>query len=258
MYKIIGNFVEIDCIMKQKYALVTGGARGIGRAICLKLAEMGYPVIVGCHSNLNAAQEVCDAIARMGGSASVMKFDVGNKTEVETALGEWEQSHPDDYIACLVNNAGVAHDNLMFMMTDSDWESVMNTSVNGLFYVTRYLLPKMMARGHGGHIVNMSSLSGLKGLAGQTNYCAAKAAVIGATRALAQETASRNVTVNAVAPGFITTDMTKDLPEEELKKMIPMKRFGKPEEVAELVGFLCSDKASYITGEVISINGGLY
>lgn len=244
--------------MAQKYALVTGGSRGIGRAVCLKLAEMGSPVIVGFCSNQTAAQEVCDTIHMMGGNASLLRFDVGNKEEVETALNSWEQSHPDDYIAYLVNNAGISRDNLMFMMTDEDWNSVINTSVNGLFYVTRSLLPKMMARGHGGRIVNMSSLSGLKGLAGQTNYCAAKAAIIGATRALAQETASRNVTVNAVAPGFIATDMTKNLPEEELKKMIPMKRFGKPEEVAELVGFLCSDNASYITGEVISINGGLF
>jgi 3-oxoacyl-[acyl-carrier protein] reductase len=219
---------------------------------------MGYPVIVGYCSNENAAREVCDLIAQNGGNAAALQLDVCDKEAVEAALTDWEQKHPDDYIAYLVNNAGVSRDNLMFMMTDDDWDTVIRTSVNGLFYVTRFLLPKMMARGRGGRIVNMSSLSGLKGLAGQTNYCAAKSAVIGATRALAQETASRNVTVNAVAPGFIATDMTKDLPEEELKKMIPMKRFGKPEEVAELVGFLCSDKASYITGEVISINGGLF
>lgn len=244
--------------MGVKYALVTGGSRGIGRAISLKLAQMGIPVIVGFQSNEAAAVEVCDRIAELGGEASFLKFDVSSKEEVEAALGSWEESHPDDYIAYLVNNAGVARDNLMFMMTDEDWDSVLGTSVNGLFYVTRYLLPKMMARGHGGRIVNMSSLSGLKGMAGQTNYCAAKSAVIGATRALAQETAARNVTVNAVAPGFIATDMTKDLPEDDLKKMIPMKRFGQPEEVAELVGFLCSDKAGYITGEVISINGGLF
>lgn len=242
----------------MKYALVTGGSRGIGRAVCLKLAEMGYPVIVGYCSNENAAREVCDLIAQNGGHAAALQLDVCDKEAVEAALTDWEQKHPDDYIAYLVNNAGISRDNLMFMMTDDDWDTVIRTSVNGLFYVTRFLLPKMMARGRGGRIVNMSSLSGLKGLAGQTNYCAAKSAVIGATRALAQETASRNVTVNAVAPGFIATDMTKDLPEEELKKMIPMKRFGKPEEVAELVGFLCSDKASYITGEVISINGGLF
>lgn len=224
----------------------------------MKLARMGIPVIVGFQSNEAAAAKVCEAIAGIGGDASCLKFDVSNREDVEKALGSWEESHPDDYIAYLVNNAGVTRDNLMFMMTDEDWNSVLGTSVNGLFYVTRYLLPKMMARGHGGRIVNMSSLSGLKGMAGQANYCAAKAAVIGATRALAQETAARNVTVNAVAPGFIATDMTKDLPEEELKKMIPMKRFGRPEEVAELVGFLCSDSAAYITGEVISINGGLF
>ena len=244
--------------MSTRYALVTGGSRGIGRAVCLKLAGMGIPVLIGYRSNKDAAEEVCDMILHNGGQASIICLDVSDKNSVETALGTWEISHPDDYIAYLVNNAGITHDSLMFMMTDDDWDSVIRTSVNGLFYVTRYLLPKMMARGHGGHIVNMSSLSGLKGMAGQTNYCAAKSAVIGATRALAQETASRNVTVNAVAPGFISTDMTKNLPEEELKKMIPMRRFGRPEEVAELVGFLCSDKASYITGEVISINGGLF
>lgn len=244
--------------MGVRYALVTGGSRGIGSAVCMKLARMGIPVIVGFQSNEAAAAKVCEAIAGIGGDASCLKFDVSNREDVEKALGSWEESHPDDYIAYLVNNAGVTRDNLMFMMTDEDWNSVLGTSVNGLFYVTRYLLPKMMARGHGGRIVNMSSLSGLKGMAGQANYCAAKAAVIGATRALAQETAARNVTVNAVAPGFIATDMTKDLPEEELKKMIPMKRFGRPEEVAELVGFLCSDSAAYITGEVISINGGLF
>lgn len=244
--------------MGVRYALVTGGSRGIGSAVCMKLARMGIPVIVGFQSNEAAAAKVCEAIAGIGGDASCLKFDVSSREDVEKALGSWEESHPDDYIAYLVNNAGVTRDNLMFMMTDEDWNSVLGTSVNGLFYVTRYLLPKMMARGHGGRIVNMSSLSGLKGMAGQANYCAAKAAVIGATRALAQETAARNVTVNAVAPGFIATDMTKGLPEEELKKMIPMKRFGRPEEVAELVGFLCSDSAAYITGEVISINGGLF
>ena len=182
---------------------------------------------MGYCSNENAAREVCNLIAQNGGNAAALQLDVCDKEAVKAALTDWEQKHPDDYIAYLVNNAGVSRDNLMFMMTDDDWDTVIRTSVNGLFYVTRFLLPKMMARGRGGRIVNMSSLSGLKGLAGQTNYCAAKSAVIGATRALAQETASRNVTVNAVAPGFIATDMTKDLPEEELKKMIPMKRFGR-------------------------------
>lgn len=241
----------------MKYALVTGGSRGLGKAICIKLSSMGIPVIINYQSNQAAAEEVLQAVRENGVDACIMKFDVSNKTEVEQNLGDWEAAHPDDYIAYLVNNAGVTRDNVMFMMTDEQWHDVMDISVNGMFYVTRYLLPKMMMRRHGGRIVNMSSLSGLKGLAGQSNYCAAKAAIIGATRALAQETAARSVTVNAVAPGFIETDMTKDLPKEELVKMVPMKRFGKPEEVAELVGFLCSDAAAYITGEVISINGGL-
>lgn len=241
----------------MKYALVTGGSRGLGKAICIKLSSMGIPVIINYQSNQAAAEQVLEAVRENGVDGCIMKFDVSKKDEVEQSLKAWEDAHPDDYIAYLVNNAGVTRDNVMFMMSDEQWHDVMDISVNGMFYVTRYLLPKMMMRRHGGRIVNMSSLSGLKGLAGQSNYCAAKAAIIGATRALAQETAARNVTVNAVAPGFIETDMTKDLPKEELVKMVPMKRFGKAEEVAELVGFLCSDAAAYITGETISINGGL-
>ena len=242
----------------MKYSLVTGGSRGLGRAICIKLASMGIPVIINYQSNQAAAEEVRDIILASGGQASLMKFDVSKQEEVTSALNSWEKEHPDDYIAYLVNNAGIRRDNVMFMMPDNDWHSVIDITVNGFFYVTRALLPKMMSRKHGGRIVNMTSLSGLKGMAGQTNYSAAKAAIIGATKSLAQEAAARNVTVNAVAPGFIETDMTRDLPQEELKQLVPMKRFGKPEEVAELVGFLCSDSASYITGEVISINGGLY
>ncbi len=241
----------------MRYALVTGGSRGIGRAICIKLSKMGIPVIVNYRSNREAAEEICGDICGNGGIASVLGFDVCDKEKVASALGSWEQEHPDDYIAYLINNAGVNRDGLMFMMSDEDWNSVLDVSVNGFFFVTRQLLPKMMMRGHGGRIVNISSLSGLKGMAGQVNYCAAKSAVIGATRALALETASRNVTVNAVAPGFIETDMTKSLPVDELRGTIPMGRFGKPDEVASLVGFLCSDDAAYITGQVISINGGL-
>ena len=242
----------------MKYALVTGGSRGLGKAVCLEIAGMGIPVIINFQSNETAAEEVKAAIEANGGHAELMKFDVSNQSEVENALEAWEESHPDDYIAYLVNNAGIRRDNVMFMMPDADWHSVINTSLDGFFYVTRKLLPNMMKRKHGGHIVNMASLSGLKGMQGQVNYSAAKAALIGATKALALEVAARNVTVNAVAPGFIDTDMTKELPQDELKQMIPMKRFGKPEEVAALVKFLLSDVASYITGEVISINGGLY
>lgn len=242
----------------MKYALVTGGSRGLGRAVCLKLAKMGIPVLINYQSNVTAAEEVKTLVQAEGVDAELIRFDVASKTEADEALACWEAEHPDDYIAYLVNNAGIRRDNVMFMMPETDWHEVLDVSLNGFFYVTRCLLPKMMMRKHGGRIVNMASLSGLKGMPGQVNYSAAKAALIGATKALAQEVALRNVTVNAVAPGFIETDMTKDLSQEELAKLVPMHRFGKPEEVAALVGFLLSDEASYITGEVISINGGLY
>lgn len=242
----------------MKYILVTGGSRGIGRSICVRLAKMGMPVIINYNSNKEAAQETQLLIEQDGGRAELLPFDVSNKQDVDEALDQWEAEHPDDYISILVNNAGIRRDNVMFMMSDDDWHQVLDTTLDGFFYITRRLLKHMMPRKRGGRIVNVASLSGVKGLPGQTNYSAAKAALIGATKALAQEVAPRNITVNAIAPGFIETDMTKELPVDELKKLIPVGRFGLPDEVAALVAFLASDDAAYITGEVININGGLY
>ena len=242
----------------MKYILVTGGSRGIGRAVCLRLAQMGMPVVVNYRLNGAAAIETKRLIEEQGGKAELLRFDVSNKEEVEAALDAWEAAHPDDYVAVLVNNAGVRRDNVMFMMSDDEWHCVLDTTLNGFFYLTRRLLKHMMPRRRGGRIINIASLSGIKGLPGQANYSAAKAGLIGATKALAQEVASRNVTVNASAPGFIDTDMTSSLPQDELKRLVPMGRFGRPEEVAAAVAFLASDEAAYITGEVININGGLY
>jgi len=241
----------------MKYALVTGGSRGIGRAICLKLSEMGYPVVINYVSNKDAALETKQLIEEKGKIAEILPFDVSSVEDVDNALSDWAEKHPEDYIAVLVNNAGIRQDTMMVFMQNQQWNDVIDTNLNGVFYVTRRLLKDMLTK-RNGRIINVVSLSGLKGLPGQTNYSAAKAAVIGVTKALAQEVGARKVTVNAVAPGFIATDMTKDLDESNLKAMIPAGRFGKPEEVAALVGFLASEDAGYITGEVISINGGLY
>lgn len=241
----------------MKYALVTGGSRGIGRAICTALAAKGYPVIINYASNEAAANETKALIEANGGTAELLPFDVSDEVSVDKALEGWADNHPDDYVGILVNNAGIRQDAMMIFMQNAQWRNVLDTSVNGFFFVTRRVLKDMLIK-RDGRIVNIVSLSGLKGMPGQTNYSAAKAAVIGVTKALAQEVAPRKVTVNAIAPGFIMTDMTKDLDEAELKKNIPLGRFGKPEEVASLVSFLTSDEAAYITGEVISINGGVF
>lgn len=242
----------------MKYALVTGASRGIGKAVALRLAKRGFSTIINYLNNHEAAEQVKREIEQEGGYAELLPFDASQPQQIEAAIDQWESAHPDEWISILVNNAGIRRDNVMFMMSNDDWHDVLDTNLNGFFYITRRLLKHMMPRRHGGRIINMASLSGIKGMAGQVNYSAAKAALIGATKALAQEVAPRNITVNAVAPGFIATDMTKELPEDELKKMIPAGRFGKAEEVAALVDFLTSDEAAYITGEVININGGLY
>lgn len=243
---------------KRKYALVTGGSRGIGRAICRQLAaDHGLAILVNYRSGKDAAQEVVEQIVAEGGQAEAIPFDVADAQAVNTALNAWRETHPDALIEVLVNNAGVTKDNLFVWMKPEEWSNVLDTSLNGFFHVTKALIQDMIVR-RSGRIINVASLSGVKGTPGQVNYSAAKGAVVAATKALAQEVAKRNITVNAVAPGFITTDMTKDLHEADLRKLVPANRFGTAVEVAHLVSFLASPKASYITGEVVNINGGIY
>lgn len=238
------------------YALVTGASRGIGRAVAERLAQDGYTVIINYHSNTAAAEDTKAAIEAAGGKAELLPFDVADGQAIETALSEWDAAHEGEHISVLVNNAGIRRDGLMVFMNEADWHDVMRTTTEGLYYITHHVLPGML-RARKGRIVNIASISGVSGLPGQTNYSAAKAALIGATKALSKEVAARKVTVNAVAPGFIATDMTADLDEGELKKTIPAGRFGQPEEVAALVSFLCSEEAAYITGQVIAIAGGM-
>jgi len=241
----------------MNYALVTGGSRGLGAAICRRLASQGLGIIINYRSNEAAAKEVAEEIAAAGGIAELLPFDVSSEESVDAALEKWEDAHSGDRITVLVNNAGIREDNLLIFMQTEQWHKVIDTTLNGFFFVTRRVLKGMLTKRFG-RIINIASLSGLKGLPGQANYSAAKAALIGATKALAQEVAPRKVTVNAVAPGFIRSDMTKDLDEESLKKLVPLGRFGEADEVAALVAFLASEESSYITGETISINGGLY
>jgi len=243
--------------LKVKYALITGGSRGIGRTSCAKLAEQGYAILINCRSNVEEALKTLELVKEKGTTGEVLKFDVSNKEDVESVLGGWIEANKDKPIEVLVNNAGIRDDALMVFMNDDQWKSVLGTSLDGFYYVTKLVVHDMLVRRYG-RIVNVVSLSGIRGMPGQTNYSAAKSGVIGATKALAQEVAKRGITVNAVAPGFIRTDMTKELKENELKALIPMQRFGEPEEVADAIAFLASPKASYITGSVISINGGLY
>lgn len=240
-----------------KYALVTGGSRGIGKAVCEELASMGYRILVNYRSHTEEAEKTLETIRSKGSDGLLMKFDVGNQAETDEVLGGWIEKNPDDVIEVLVNNAGIRKDNLLMLMPPEEWKAVMNISVDGFYNVTRLVLKGMIFNKYG-RIVNIVSLSGLKGLPGQTNYSASKAAVIGATKALAQEVGRRGITVNAVAPGFIKTDMTQDIKEADYKSVIPAGRFGEAKEVADTVCFLASTKASYITGEVICVSGGLY
>lgn len=241
----------------MKCALVTGGSRGIGRAICIKLGSLGYHILINFRSNLSEAELTLASIHKIKGTGELLPFNVGSKEDIENTLGLWIEAHKEDHIEVLVNNAGIKDDVLMMWMKDEQWENVMRTNLDSFFYITRLVLGDMLMKRYG-RIVNVVSLSGLKGLPGQTNYSAAKGGVISATKALAQEVGRRGITVNAVAPGFIKTDMTENISEKEMKALIPINRFGTSEEVAHLVAFLVSPESGYITGEVISINGGMY
>lgn len=238
-------------------ALVTGGSRGIGKAICIKMASLGYHVLINYKSNIAEAEDTLKTIRAANGAGELLPFDVSRKEEITDILGGWIETHKEDPIEVLVNNAGIKDDVLMMWMKDEQWENVLRTNLDSFFYITRLLLNSMLMKRYG-RIINVVSLSGQKGLPGQTNYAAAKGGVIAATKALAQEVGRRGITVNAVAPGFIKTDMTETISEKEMKAIIPVNRFGNPEEVAHAVAFLASPDSGYITGEVLSINGGMY
>lgn len=243
--------------MSIKYALITGAARGIGKAIALKLALDGYHILLNYKSNDAEAEKTLAEALASGGQGTLLKFDVSDRTQVTKVLGAWLSTNEGKVIEVLVNNAGIRSDALLMWLEPESWDSVLDTNLTSFYNVTKQLINQMLLNRYG-RIINIVSLSGLKGVPGQVNYSAAKAGVIGATKALAQEVGKRNITVNAVAPGYIRTDMTQDINEKEAKAMIPLNRFGEAHEVAELVSFLASPKASYITAEVISINGGLY
>lgn len=242
----------------MKCAIITGGSRGIGRAICEKLAvDSPYHILINYQSNEQAAQETLESVQRLGGTGQLLRFDVTDKEQTERVLSQWQEANKEAQVEVIVNNAGITRDGLFMWMPYEEWDKVLKTTLDGFYHVTHFFLQKML-RQRTGRIINVASVSGVKGTAGQVNYSAAKGALVAATKALAQEVAKRNITVNAVAPGFIQTDMTAALDEKELSKLIPMGRFGKVQEVADLVSFLASEKASYITGEVIHINGGIY
>jgi 3-oxoacyl-[acyl-carrier protein] reductase len=241
----------------MKCALITGGSRGIGRAICIKMAALGYYVLINYKSNTEEANKTLTLIKETGGNGELLQFDVADKLQIKGVLGTWIDDNGEKNIEVLVNNAGIREDSLMVWMEDEQWDNVLKTNLDSFFHITRLVLNSMLTQKYG-RIINIVSLSGIKGLAGQTNYSAAKAGVIGATKSLAQEVGRQGITVNALAPGFIKTDMTEDLDEKELKMLIPVRRFGLPEEVAHAAAFLASREAAYITGQVLSINGGLY
>lgn len=240
---------------KKKVALVTGASRGIGRAIALALATNGCHLLINYRSRRDEAQETLNLIESQGGTGELCPFDVADAAACEQAVAKILLTHPR--IDILINNAGIRQDALLVFMKPEQWAQVIATNLNSFFNVTQPVA-KQMALQRWGRIISIASTAGQTGVEGQANYSAAKAGVIGASKSLAREVAKRGVTVNVLAPGFIETEMTKDLPREQLLKQIPAGRFGKPEEVAAAAAFLCSDSAAYINGAVINVNGGVY
>jgi 3-oxoacyl-[acyl-carrier protein] reductase len=239
----------------ERVALVTGASKGIGRAICVELAKCGYHIIVNYKSDDEGASQTLDMVKKEGSDGRVMRFDVANFDETQNAMDDIKESFAS--IDVLINNAGITADGLFIMMPRRDWQAVIDTSLSGFYNLTKPVLEKMI-RQRQGVVVSIASVAGLLGNRGQANYSAAKAGLIGASRSVASEVARLGIRVNVVAPGLIETDMIKDAPVENIKTLIPMARIGQPQEVARVVRFLCSEDASYITGQVISVNGGMF
>lgn len=244
-------------MLKDKCAVVTGAAKGIGRAIAKKLAKLGANVVINYRNNEEEALKLLEEIKAIGGSGIIVKADISNFSDAETLIKRAQEEFGS--IDILVNNAGITKDNLILRMKEEDFDKVIDTNLKGVFNCIKHVTP-IMIKQRSGKIVNISSVVGVSGNAGQSNYAAAKAGIIGLTKSLAKELGSRGINVNAVAPGFIQTDMTEVLSEkvkEELKNNIPLKRLGTVEDVAELVSFLSSEASDYITGQVINVDGGM-
>lgn len=239
-----------------KEVLITGSSRGIGKACAIYLAKNGFDIVLHCNKNISKAEEVLTEIKEIGVNGRILQFDVKDRNTCREAISSDITTHGCYYGTVL--NAGIAKDNVFPIMEDEEWDDVINTNLGGFYNILKPIVMAMIEERIKGRIVAMSSISGLRGNRGQVNYSASKAGIIGAVKALSLELAKRKITVNAIAPGIIDTDMIQDIPQDEVKKLIPMKRFGKPEEVASLVNYLMSEDAGYITGQVISVNGGLF
>lgn len=239
-----------------KQILITGSSRGIGRASALYLAKNGFDIVLHCNNNTRMADELKNEIVSLGQNARVLQFDISKREECRKIITDDIEKNGIYYGVVL--NAGIAKDNVFPLLEEAEWDDVINTNLGGFYNVLKPIIMPMISQRVKGRIIAMSSISGLCGNRGQVNYSASKAGIIGASKSLAQELAKRGITVNCIAPGVIETDMINDIPVDEVKKIIPMKRFGSPKEVASLVCYLMSEDAGYITGQVISVNGGLY